>query len=74
MPSITLNAIRKRAQRKWLTVHRLRDGSRYYWEYGPYYVVDADTNAIINYGIVDLEDLAAYVDGEPTHDPRPTLV
>ena len=59
-PSTALGAIRKRAARRWLSVHQTDD-----WQYGPYYVVDAATNGIIASGIGDLEALAAHVDDEP---------
>jgi hypothetical protein len=50
--------LRRLAARKGLSLHKVRYGSRNFWEYGPYYLADAATSFVLDRGMQDLDDVA----------------
>ena len=51
------NRARRRLARDGRTLHKVREGTRWYYELGPYYIVSSDMNALVVSG-VQIEDLA----------------
>lgn len=47
----TENRLRRRAAREGLRLMKLRESSRYYHQYGPYALVDPNTNYLVAYGL-----------------------
>ena len=43
--------LRRRATREGLRLTKFRESSRYYHQYGPYALIDADTNFLVAYGL-----------------------
>lgn len=64
-----LRRIKRRAERAGLRISKIAERSRWYWQYGPYQIIDIYTNSVCQYGIQDLDELeAALADYEV---PRP---
>jgi hypothetical protein len=53
--------LRRQARRAGLRVVRFGERSRWYWQYGPYALVDAETDGIVVYGL-DADGLATELD------------
>ena len=53
--------LRRRAAREGLRLTKFRESSRDYYPYGPYALVDAQTNFLVAYGL-DLPDVREQID------------
>jgi len=64
MPT-SVSTIRRLAARHDERVRKLSQNSKWFWQYGPYYVVDNSTSGVIESGL-DLDDLIdRYTSAEP---------
>lgn len=63
MSTATLHesTLRQRAERRGLTLHKVRPGSRWYLTYGPFMLVDVSSNAVVASGLAR-EDVAAEIE------------
>ena len=49
------SSVRQRAKRKGYKLTKIREGSRDYYQYGPFMICDASTNGVLNYGLTLIE-------------------
>lgn len=61
MPIYSESQLRRRAAREGLRLTKFRESSRDYHPYGPYALVDTQTNFLVAYGL-DLSDVQEQID------------
>ncbi len=58
----TLSAVRSYACRRGLRVQKVREGSRDFSTCGPFLLVDAQTNTVVSWRLLDLPDVRVSID------------
>lgn len=54
--TVSESTLRRRAAARGLRISKVRQNSRWYHQYGPYFLADTSTRAVVGIGL-DLQDL-----------------